>query len=109
MGDKVIIGRILGWIMTGSAFLVLGHDLLQYLDSEVWHSILLGELWFMINPEGLNLTQAIVQRYISPTLWDPVILNLLLWPAWLVFLVLGLVLLVLFRKRRKAEGRFLSS
>ncbi|MDF2366242.1 hypothetical protein [Sneathiella sp.] len=105
----MIIGRIFGWILTGSAFLVLGHDLLQYLDSETWHSILLGELWFMINPEGLNLTQAIIQRYISPTLWDPVILNFLLWPAWLVFLVSGLLLLVLFRKRRKAEGRFLPS
>lgn len=105
----MIIGRLLGWILTGSAFLVLGHDLLQYLDSQAWHSILLGELWFKINPEGLNLAQAIVQRYISPVIWDPVILNLLLWPAWLVFLVPGLLLLALFRKRRKTEGRFLSS
>jgi hypothetical protein len=109
VGDNVIIGRILGWILTGGAFLVLGHDFLQYLDSQTWHSILLGELWFTINPEGLNLTQAIVQRYIWPTLWDPVILSLLLWPAWLVFLAPGLLLLLLFRKRRKPEGRGLSS
>ncbi|MBO0332985.1 hypothetical protein J0X12_05135 [Sneathiella sp. CAU 1612] len=105
----MIIGRILGWILTGGAFLVLGHDFLQYLDSQTWHSILLGELWFTINPEGLNLTQAIVQRYIWPTLWDPVILSLLLWPACLVFLAPGLLLLLLFRKRRKPEGRGLSS
>ena len=109
-GNKyLIIGRIIAWILIGCAFMVLGHDLLQYLDSKSWYSILLGELWFMIAPEGLNLTQAIVQRYITPTLWDPVILTMLLWPAWLVFLVPGLVLLLLFRKRRKAEKRGLSA
>ncbi|MZR30032.1 hypothetical protein [Sneathiella litorea] len=101
----MIIGRIFGWILIGSAFLVVGHDLLQYLNNMVWHSILLGELWFIVNPEGLNLMQAIVQRYISPTLWDPFILSLLLWPAWMVFLVPGITLAILFRKRKKKEGR----
>ncbi|MFC4271394.1 hypothetical protein GQF03_18490 [Sneathiella chungangensis] len=101
----MIIGRLISWALIGAAFVVLGHDLLQYLNSETWHSILAGELWFRLNPEGLNLVQAVIQRYVWPALWDPVIVTLLLWPAWLVFLVPGIVLLLLFRKRRKAERR----
>ncbi|MEX1037007.1 MAG: hypothetical protein WDZ54_13735 [Sneathiella sp.] len=105
----MIIGRIIGWILIGSAFLVLGHDILKYLNTEAWHSILLGELWYNLNPQGLNLTQAIVQRYLTPILWDPVILTVLLWPAWAVFLLPGVVLLLLFRKRRTSSGRGFST
>ena len=101
----MIIGRLIGWILVGCAFLVLGHDILLYLNTEAWHSILLGELWYNLNPQGLNLTQAIVQRYLTPVLWDPVILTVLLWPAWLVFLAPGVVFLLLCRKRRPAGGR----
>lgn len=98
----MIIGRIIGWIFIIAAFLVLGHDTLRYLDTGTWQSILLGELWFMLDPDSLNLTQAIIQRYLLPSIWDPGITTLLLWPAWLDFLVPGIVLTVLFKRRRKA-------
>tara|TARA_R100001163_G_scaffold9392_1_gene9025 strand:+ start:157 stop:474 length:318 start_codon:yes stop_codon:yes gene_type:complete len=101
----VIIGRLLSWILVGCAFLVLGHDILQYLNTEAWHSILLGELWYNLNPQGINLMQAVIQRYLTPVLWDPIILTVLLWPAWLVFIVPGVVFLLLFRKRRSADTR----
>ncbi|MAZ04630.1 MAG: hypothetical protein CMN56_15960 [Sneathiella sp.] len=101
----MIIGRLLSWILVGCAFLVLGHDILQYLNTEAWHSILLGELWYNLNPQGINLMQAVIQRYLTPVLWDPIILTVLLWPAWLVFIVPGVVFLLLFRKRRSADTR----
>ena len=105
----VIFGRIVAWMFIGAAFLVLGHDILQYLNSESWHFILLGELWYNLDAQGLNLTQAIVQRYLLPSLWDPVIVTLLLWPAWIVFLMPGILLALIFRKRQKNEGRGFSA
>ncbi|MFW5679961.1 MAG: hypothetical protein ACOCYE_01955 [Pseudomonadota bacterium] len=45
---------------------------------------LLGELWFELHPFSLNLTQAIVQRYLHPDLWDRVLLPLLFQPTALV-------------------------
>lgn len=96
----MIIGRLIGWAFIAIAFMVLGRDLLQFLNTGELQFILLGELWFKVFPEGLNLTQAIVQRYLFPSLWDPVILTLLLWPAWLDFFVPGFVLIILFRKRK---------
>ncbi|MBL4863461.1 MAG: hypothetical protein JKY63_00965 [Rhodobiaceae bacterium] len=47
-----------------------------------------GEVWFELSPNTLNLMQAVVQRYISPSLWDPTIVAVLKLPA---VAVLGLV------------------
>ncbi|MEH6545140.1 MAG: hypothetical protein V7701_01840 [Sneathiella sp.] len=99
----MIIGRLVGWVLIALAFMVLGHDLLQYLSTGELQFILLGELWYNLFPEGLNLAQAIVQRYLFPSLWDPVILTFLLWPAWLDFFVPGVVLILLFRKRKNRK------
>ena len=104
----MIIGRLIGWAFIAIAFMVLGRDLLQFLNTGELQFILLGELWYNLFPEGLNLTQAIVQRYLLPSLWDPVILTILLWPAWLDFFVPGLVLIILFRKKKNRNKRTLA-
>lgn len=44
-----------------------------------------GEIWFALSPDTLNLMQAVVQRYISPALWDPTIVSLLQLPAVALF------------------------
>ena len=41
----------------------------------------LGELWFRLDSSSLNLTQAVVQRYLHPALWDDVLLPLLFQPT----------------------------
>ena len=47
-----------------------------------------GEVWFDLSPNTLNLMQAVVQRYLWPSLWDPTIIAVLKLPA---VAVLGLV------------------
>lgn len=59
-----------------------------------------GELWFVAHAPSLNLYQAVVERYISPLLWDKVLAPLLFIPAVLVFLVPGVVLVWLPRIRQ---------
>ena len=49
----------------------------------------LGELWFSHLPTGLNLTQAIVQRYLTPKMWEIVFVPVLLMPAWKGMAVTG--------------------
>lgn len=98
----MIIGRVIGWILLALGFMALGHDFLNYLNSDAWQSILLGELWYMLDAQGLNFTQAIIQRYLFPALWDPTITTVLLWPAWADFIVPGMVFLIIFHKRKKA-------
>ncbi len=66
----------------------------------------LGQLWFNIDPPSLNLTQAVIERYVWPPLWDPVILTVLRWPAWAVLGLPALILLILpiGRRRKTVEN-----
>jgi hypothetical protein len=109
-GQIVIIGRIIGWILIVLGILLLGNEILASLRVGEWAPQLLGQLWFELDSESLNLTQAIVQRYLFPQLWDPIILELLLWPAWIIVMGLGILLVLLFRSRRSkyAPRKFLN-
>lgn len=60
----------------------------------------LGESWFSMAPASLNLTQAAVQRYTLPVLWDPVAILVLGLPGWLVFAALALALHAIGRRRK---------
>lgn len=51
----------------------------------------LGSLWHGLAPDSLNLTQAIIQRYLHPALWTHGALPLLLLPAAGAFFGLALL------------------
>lgn len=66
----------------------------------------LGQVWFNLSPETLNLSQAFTQRYVHPSLWDPGVQTVLTWPVWAVFAPLGMFLLWLGAKRRRQSVQF---
>jgi hypothetical protein len=101
----MIIGRALGWALVIIALLIVGAGIGIWLVAGPTTG---GELWFRLDHESLNLVQAITQRYISPWLWDPVIVDILLWPAGLAVMplavipaLIGIALVALFRRRRR--------
>jgi hypothetical protein len=95
----MIVGRVIGWIVLLAGAAVLVRDGLVWIDTKHWAPIALGQLWYQLNRSSLNLFQAVVQRYIHPFLWDPIIVSLLLSWAFAVLMILGVLLLVLFRRR----------
>jgi len=58
----------------------------------------LGQLWYSLDSASLNLVQAVIERYLLPALWDPLLLTFLTWAAAPVFAVLGLLCLWLVRR-----------
>ncbi|NWG47036.1 MAG: hypothetical protein HXY25_10895 [Alphaproteobacteria bacterium] len=66
----------------------------------------LGEWWYAIDKNSLNLFQVLVQRYIEPYtvsgIWFEVIQPVLLWPAAVDFAVPGALLFLW--GRQKARG-----
>ena len=66
----------------------------------------LGQVWFSLSPETLNISQAVIQRYIHPDLWDPGIQMLLTWPSWAVLGPLGLLFLWLGTSRKRKSVSF---
>ena len=81
----------------GGALLVFGGFLAW------WHGVAasLGEVLFALHPPFLNTAQAVVQRRLSPCLWDAVILPALLWPVWALPAALGALLLAFSLLRRR--------
>jgi hypothetical protein len=92
-----LIGSALVFIAAG----LLAYDLTASLREGRPHLHVLGELLFQLAPSFLNLMQAVIQRYVHPFVWDPVIQTLLLWWAGAVVFVPGFVLVFLCRRRER--------
>ena len=97
----MILGRLIGWIVFLAGAAVLVRDFLVWVDTKTWAPIALGQLWYQLNRSSLNLAQAVIQRYIHPFLWDPIIVSILLCWAFAVLMVLGLLILVIFSRRSR--------
>ena len=84
----MIIGRVIGWSLIIAALAALAYDALGVVRGNgfVMHSA--GADWYAVDSDSLNTLQATIQRHLWPYLWDPVIVTVLLWPAWLVTVVL---------------------
>ena len=97
--------RVVGGILLLAGIAALGFDLWQYVQGadqgQGFHLVAAGELWYRLSPGTLNLTQAVTQRYVLPELWDPVLLTVLLWPAFLVLAAPGLILFALGSLKRR--------
>jgi predicted membrane protein len=98
-----MIGRLIGWIIFLAGLAVLARDVFVSIDTKHWVPIAVGQLWYDLNRSSLNLVQALVQRYIHPFLWDPIIVTILLWWAFAVLMVLGLLILALSGRRARTR------
>ncbi len=89
-----IILDLIALVLVVACLAIFGLEGLIYL-SGLDMGVPLGELWFSHLPKGLNLTQSIVQRYISPALWEIAFVPVLLMPAWKGMAVVGGICLLL--------------
>ena len=96
-----MIGRWLAWCLLALGLALAGRDIYLFLETGARSMTALGQLWYSLHPGSLNLVQAVIERYVHPFLWDPIIFSILRLPAWLVFLAPGLVLLFVFRRRTR--------
>jgi hypothetical protein len=100
--------RGIGWAFLLIAVLVIVYGLVVWLGGVPIFEEAGGEHWYKVHPASLNRTQSITERYLHPALWDPLILNIVLWPVAAglglvsaVFAVPGILLVTLFRRRRR--------
>jgi hypothetical protein len=87
--------RLLGLVLLAGALLAAAWQFQLWAQTGRFIPLALGQMWFNIDPSSLNLVQAVIERYVWPSLWDPVILTVLRWPAWAVLGLPALVLLIL--------------
>ena len=93
--------RIIGWLLLLLAILAAGAEIVRSLEAGSWQPLALGYLWFTADAGSLNLVQAVVERYLLPSLWDPVAITILRMPTWLVLAVPAVILLLISRRRKQ--------
>lgn len=93
--------RIVGVVLLVAAATALASDVVRSIHRGAVTFYALGEAWYQLHPQSLNLLQAGVQRYVAPWLWDPVIVSVLRLPALVALGVPGaLALFVALRAKR---------
>lgn len=97
----MIIGRALGWLLIGVAFLCVGMELTSWVGGGGYEVLALGTIWAKINANSLVGFGAFVEKSISPALWRNVLVPILGVPAWLFFGLGGMGMVALFRKRKR--------
>lgn len=102
--------RAVAWLLILAAVAVTVRDGLAWLDTGAWESVPFGQVWFDLHKDSLLLIQPALERHVSPFLWDPVMTSILVAPAWLVFVLPGVVLLALggLCGRGRSKGMFRS-
>ncbi|OSQ40969.1 hypothetical protein [Thalassospira mesophila] len=95
--------RVLGWLLLFACLAVLVGDGVSALQTGSLRFVAGGELWYRLDAGSLNLLQALIERYVSPWLWDKVFVPGLLLPAFLLLLAPGLLLSFLARRKRRQK------
>jgi hypothetical protein len=104
-----VMACILGWLFVLATLAVAGWEVLSPDEKAGVQLRPAGELWYRLDAASLNLVQAVIERYIWPPLWDPVLSSLLHLPAIVIPAVPGLVLVVLCHartRRKRGKRRF---
>jgi hypothetical protein len=96
--------RLIGFLLLAVAFIALVLDGTKSIASNKLVMTPLGRTWTDIHSTSLQLLEAGVTRHVAEWLWNPVLLNILLSPTWLVLAVLGVVLLLLGRRKKPLIG-----
>ena len=87
--------RVFGIFLLCLAIVVGAKDLFQWYKTNGFTLTDLGSFWYSLHPNSLQLLEPAVTRYLSPFLWDPIFITILLYPATSVFGLPGLLLVLL--------------
>lgn len=98
----MIVGRILGVLFLIAGLGILVRDFMVSFAARQWSPIALGQLWYELDRTSLYISQSVVQRYVSRLLWDSVFATLLMCWASLALIVIGVALLIVFRRPHAA-------
>lgn len=101
-----MVGRFLGWVFIGLALMCFGADAMAMLERGTVGLLALGELWAALDLNSLTQVGEAVASYTLPEIWNPGITSILHVPGLLLFGVIGLLFLVLCRKRERRDKLF---
>src|SRR5437868_1736441 len=89
------LSRLFGLLLLAGGFVALLYDGTKSIAGNRIYLTRLDDTWNALHSTSLQLLQSAVERHLAGWLWDPVALDVLAAPTWVVLGVLGVVLLIL--------------
>src|SRR5215475_7870366 len=106
MGGVMIrfVLRFIGLICLAAAFILLIYDGTKSIAGNRVFLTSVRSLWELINAASLAKLEPIIQSYAGGLLWDPVMATVLAAPSWGLLGGLGIIFLLLGRKKKPLIG-----
>ncbi len=95
--------RLIGLLLLATGFLFLVYDGARSIADQTLRLTRLGEFWNDINQASQQSMRLTVEG-LSPWIWNNVVKHLLNQPTWVVFGLLGILLMLIFRPKRRLIG-----
>lgn len=97
--------RFVGLWILAAAFIFLIYDGTKSIaDRTSFFVTKASDVWSAIHQSSLAALQPLIERHAGGWLWDPVVLTALHQPAWLVLGLIGVVLILIGRKKKPLIG-----
>lgn len=96
--------RLIGLFVLAGAFIALVYDGTKSIAGNTLFVTKLGDTWNSLHATSLQLLQPALERHVAEWLWDPVALNILTAPTWVVLGVIGCLFILIGRKKKKLIG-----
>jgi hypothetical protein len=97
--------RFFGLLCLAAGFIFLINDGAKSIADQKWYITSVGSFWSDIHQSSLLLLQPAIERHVAVWAWQSVIQPYVLeQPAWVVLAVLGMLLILLGRKKKRLIG-----
>jgi hypothetical protein len=96
--------RFIGLLCLAAAFILVIYDGTKSIAGNALFLTSVRTLWELINPASLAKLEPLIRPYVGGLLWDPLMVGFLSAPAWAVFGVLGILFMLLGRRKRPLIG-----
>jgi hypothetical protein len=96
--------RFIGLICLAAAFILVIYDGTKSIAGNNLYITNVQALWDLINATSLAQLKPLIQSYAHGMLWDPGMVTFLAAPSWAVLGVLGILCVLLGRKKKPLIG-----
>jgi hypothetical protein len=96
--------RFLGLICLAAAFILVIYDGMKSIAGNQLFLTSVRALWDLINAASLAKLRPLIIPYAGGVLWDPGMVTFLTAPSWAVLGVVGIICLLLGRKKKPLIG-----
>ncbi|HMA74181.1 MAG TPA: hypothetical protein VKP67_22240 [Xanthobacteraceae bacterium] len=96
--------RTLGLLLLAAAFVFVVYDGTKSIAANALLYSKVDEIWSLVHAGSLQQLQPFIEKYAPPWIWNPVATTILNAPAAVVFGIIGIILILLGRRKRPLIG-----